>query len=137
MSAKNKNMDQKKFNLIPLVVSFVLIGVFVYFLKPNKLSTYARAKFGVKNKVLIYELKKDENYEEAKQELADFFIARGISGTAYEDNEKEYYVTVIPHDVDPKTETTFGFVEITPDDFYKTVYNTRQVYFTRTLKVIR
>jgi len=129
-------MEQKKFNLIPLIVAFILIGIFIYFLKPNKLSTYARAKFGVKNKVLIYELKKDAEYPTNRSALADFFVARGISGTAYEDNQKEYYVTIVPHDVTPNTELDFGFMEITPDDFYKTVYNTKQIYFTRTLKVI-
>ncbi|NCT55629.1 hypothetical protein GW755_02160 [bacterium] len=129
-------MEQKKFNLIPLIVAFVLIGIFIYFLKPNKLSTYARAKFGVKNKVLLYELNKDADYPTNNSNLGNFFIARGISGTAYEDNQKEYYVTIVPHDVTPNTELDFGFKEITPDEFYKTVYSTKQIYFTRTLKLI-
>ncbi len=130
----NKN---KKVNLIPLIISFLLIGIFVYIVKPNKLLTYARSKFGIKNKILIYELNKQSpDYKQKKQKLAQFLIERGISGTAYENKNMEYYVTLIPITVNPKSELNFGFKPISPEEFYKKVYNTKQVYFTRTLKII-
>ncbi|PIR43427.1 hypothetical protein COV24_02705 [candidate division WWE3 bacterium CG10_big_fil_rev_8_21_14_0_10_32_10] len=128
---------QKKVNLIPLIVSLVIIGLLIYFIKPNKFITYAKAKLGRQNNVLIYELpKNNDNSKELKANLNKFLIDRGISGTAYEDSKAEYYVTITPLDVNPNTEKSFGFIEIQPEDFYKKVYNARQVYFTRTLKII-
>jgi hypothetical protein len=127
----------KKLNLIPLIVSLILIGVVIYFVKPNKLITYTRAKVGVKNQVLMYELDKSaENYNQTKDDLSLFLTNRGISGTAYEDKNTEYYVSIVPTSTTPETEMAFGFVAVSPEEFYKKVYGTRQVYFTRTLKVI-
>ena len=138
MKAKSKKMPtMKKFNLIPLIVSLVLIGVLAYFIKPNKLLTYAKAKFGVKNHILIYEVPKNTDGSKAMKDKLELFLqTRGISGTAYESNEAEYYVTLVPEDTDPKTEMDFGFVEILPEDFYRKMYDAKQVYFTRTLKII-
>jgi hypothetical protein len=127
----------KKLNLIPLIVSLVLIGIVIYFVRPNKLITYARAKLGVKNQILLYELQKDSAEVKAKKEqLSQFLVSRGISGTAYSDKNAEYYVTIVPTSTEPATELGFGFLVITPEEFYKKVYGAKQMYFTRTLKVI-
>jgi|GEM_PF-5029610 len=127
----------KKLNLIPLIVTLVLVGLVIYFVKPNKLVTYTKAKVGVKNQILVYKLDKNENgFDLKKKELSNFLVSRGISGTAYEDKDVEYYVTIVPISTNPESEMEFGFIPITPEEFYKMVYPTRQVYFTRTLKVI-
>ena len=127
----------KRLNVISVIVAFVLFGVLVYFVKPTKLLTYARAKFGVSNQIYIYKLNpQDKNYKDNKDKLGSFFKQRGISGTAYSNNEAEYYVTIVPSQVNPKTEINFGFKQVTPEEFYRTVYNTKQAYFTRTLRLI-
>lgn len=130
-------MKNKKINLISLFVSFLLIATVIFFLKPNKFITYTRAKFGISNTVLMYKLDKiDSGYVNNKKEFKTFLLARGISGTAYTDERYEYYVTVVPRSVNPNTELEYGFKEISPEDFYKTVYNTKQAYFNQTMKVI-
>lgn len=127
----------KRLNVISVIVAFVLFGVLVYFVKPTKLLTYSRAKFGVSNQIYIYKLETNEkNYKEDKDKLGSFFKQRGISGTAYYNDQAEYYVTIVPSQVNPKTEVTFGFKPVSPEEFYKTVYNTKQAYFTRTLRLI-
>lgn len=127
----------KKLNLIPLIVTLVLVGLVIYFVKPNKLVTYTKAKVGVKNQILVYTLdKNDDGVKLQKKDLSNFLVSRGISGTAYEDKDMEYYVTIVPISTNPESEMAFGFKPVTPEEFYKIVYPTRQVYFTRTLKVI-
>ncbi len=127
----------KKLNIVSLIVILLLIGLVIYFVKPTKLITYARAKFGVKNEILVYELdKKDNKYTETKGKLGTFLKSRGISGTAYTNGDKEMYVTIVPKSTNPKTEKSFGFKEVTPEEFYKNVYNLNQVYFTRTMRLI-
>ncbi|MBP7859844.1 hypothetical protein KA001_02725 [Patescibacteria group bacterium] len=130
-------MKNKKINLISLFVSFLLIATVIFFLKPNKFVTYVRAKFGISNTVLIYKLDKTESgYVMNKKEFKSFLLTRGISGTAYIDDRFEYYVTVVPKSVNPTTELDYGFKKISPEDFYKSVYNTKQAYFNQTMKVI-
>lgn len=127
----------KKLNIVSLIVLLVLIGFLIYFVKPTKLITYSRAKFGVKNEILLYTLnKQDAKYDENKNKFGSFLKSRGISGTAYQDGNKEIYVTIVPKSTNPKTEKSFGFKEVTPEEFYKEVYNLNQVYFTRTLRLI-
>ena len=127
----------KKINVISLIVVFILLGVIIYFIKPTKLLTYARAKFGVSTSIYVYKIElNDEKYKEKRDKLSAFFRERGISGTAYLSDTHEYYVTLVPSSVNPKTEILFGFKQISPEDFYKEVYNTKQIYFTRTLRLI-
>ena len=127
----------KKLNIVSLIIILILIGLIIYFIKPTKLITYARAKFGVKNEILVYEVSKsDPKYKESKEKLGSFLKNRGISGTAYTNGNKEIYVTIVPKSTNPKTEKNFGFKQVTPEEFYKNVYNLNQVYFTRTMRLI-
>lgn len=127
----------KKLNVVSVIVAFVLLGIVIYFIKPTKLLTYAKAKFGVSSVIYVYEINlNDEKYEEKRSKLSTFFRERGISGTAYLSETQEYYVTLVPANVNPKTEILFGFKPISPEEFYKKMYDTKQAYFTRTLRLI-
>lgn len=127
----------KKLNVVSVIVAFVLLGIVIYFIKPTKLLTYARAKFGVSTVIYVYEIDlKDEKYKEKRDKLSSFFKQRGISGTAYLSNTHEYYVTLVPSSINPKTEIQFGFKKMSPEEFYKQMYDAKQIYFTRTLRLI-
>ena len=129
--------QKKQLNIIPVIVTIVLLAIVAFFVKPNKLFIYAKAKYGTQNTILMYQIDKNaDNYKTKKSELRKFFQQRGIPGLAYEDKQNEYYVTLVSKDTNPKTEINFGFTELDPAQYYKNMYAARQVYFLRTLKTI-